>query len=191
MRSLRIFCMLAACSVPALAGTVTLMSPAGVPIVPPVETGNGASAGQAAPAVASSNGRWIAFVSAATNLVPGQTDTNSANDVFLRDRVNGTTVLVSHQPGLLASTGNNVSDQPSISDDGRWVAFASTATNLVTGQTDGNFTRDVFLYDRTTGQLILLSHASASATTAANNTSENRSWPPAVPWSPSAAPPPT
>lgn len=172
MKTLRIFCLLAVCSAPVLAGTVTLMSPAGVPLVPPVETGNGASLGQTAPAAASSDGRWIAFVSAATNLIPGQIDTNSANDVFLRDRLNGTTVLVSRLPASPAATANGASDQPSISADGRWVAFASAATNLVTGQTDGNFVRDAFLYDRTTGQVILLSHASGSATITSNNLSE-------------------
>lgn len=172
MKSLRMFCLLAVCSVPVLAGTVTLMSPAGVPIVPPVETGNGASLGQTAPAAASADGRWLVFVSAANNLVPGQTDTNSANDVFLRDRVNGTTVLVSHVSGSSTATGNGLADQPSISADGRWVAFTSTSTNLISGQTEGNFVRDVFLYDRTTSQVILLSRASSSATTTANNLSE-------------------
>jgi len=172
MKILRIFCLLAVCSTHAMAGTVTLMSPAGVPIVPPVETGNGASLSQPPPGAASADGRWIAFASTANNLVYGQTDTNSANDVFLRDCVNGTIVLVSHLPGSLTATANGASDQPSISADGRWIAFVSAATNLVSGQTDGNAVQDVFLYDRTTGQVILLSHAAGIATTTAGKVSD-------------------
>lgn len=172
MKRFGFLCLLAVCTAPVLAGPATLMSPAGVPIIPTPETGNGASVGQASSAAASADGRWIAFASAATNLVPGQTDSNSANDVFLRDRVNGTTVLVSHLPGTSATTANGASDLPSVSSDGRWIAFVSSATNLVTGQTDGNFVQDVFLYDRTTGQVILLSHTSGSATTTASGLSD-------------------
>jgi Tol biopolymer transport system component len=94
----------------------------------------------------SGDGRWVAFVSYATNLVSG--DTNLVADVFVRDRLTGTTELVSldsaGNPGNQAS-----SERPSISADGRWVAFESWATNLVPGDT--NLVPDVFVRDLLTG----------------------------------------
>jgi Tol biopolymer transport system component len=103
-----------------------------------------ANGGSGLPAL-SGDGRWAAFRSEATNLVPG--DTNGTRDVFVRDRRAGTTERVSVATGGLQ--GNGVSDFPSISGDGRWVAFESEATNLAPGDTNG--TRDVFVHDRQTG----------------------------------------
>jgi len=93
----------------------------------------------------SANGRFVAFASFAANLVPG--DTNGTLDVFVHDRVTGTTERVS-----VASDGtqaDGLSALPAISDDGRFVGFASDASNLVLGDTNG--TRDVFMHDRLTG----------------------------------------
>ena len=90
----------------------------------------------------SSNGLHVAFASTATNLVPG--DTNFDTDVFVRDLSAGTTVRVS-----LASDGTEANDdsyKPSISADGRYVVFASSASNLVAGDT--NNATDLFLHDR-------------------------------------------
>ena len=80
----------------------------------------------------SADGRFVAFDSVATNLVPG--DTNGAADVFVRDRQTGTTRRVSVGPGGVQ--GNDVSVTPAISADGRFVAFESLATNLVPGDTN-------------------------------------------------------
>ncbi|HEY0501050.1 MAG TPA: hypothetical protein VGD48_35265 [Kutzneria sp.] len=92
----------------------------------------------------SADGRYVAFTSSATNLVPG--DTNRANDVFVRDRQTGAVTRISvDSTGLQA---NNSSGSPSISGDGRFVVFTSDATNLVAGDT--NKARDVFLHDLTT-----------------------------------------
>ena len=93
----------------------------------------------------SGDGRFVAFQSFAANLVAG--DTNGVADVFVRDRQTGTTERVSVSSG--GAQGNGFSFDPAISADGRWVAFASTATNLVAGDTNG-FT-DVFVHDRQTG----------------------------------------
>jgi WD40-like Beta Propeller Repeat len=93
----------------------------------------------------SSNGRFVAFVSTASNLVPG--DTNNAEDIFVRDLVAGTTELVSVRTN--GTQGNSSTTATSISASGRWVAFSSFATNLVSGDTNGLF--DVFLHDRTNG----------------------------------------
>jgi uncharacterized membrane protein len=90
----------------------------------------------------SDDGRYVAFDSRASNLVDG--DSNGASDVFVHDRQTGATTRVSVKTD--GSEGNNDSDRSTISADGRFVAFASYATNLVEGDT--NATKDIFLHDR-------------------------------------------
>ena len=92
----------------------------------------------------SADGRCVAFESAASNLVPG--DTNGCRDIFVHDRHTGTTTRVS-----VASDGaqsNGPSSLPSISADGRFVAFSSWSSNLVPDDTNG--CGDVFVHDRET-----------------------------------------
>jgi Tol biopolymer transport system component len=93
----------------------------------------------------SANGRYVAFYSQSSSLVPG--DTNSSNDAFVRDRVTRTTTRVSVDSSGVE--GDLDSYSPALSADGRFVAYVSDATNLVSGDT--NFRRDVFLHDRTAG----------------------------------------
>jgi hypothetical protein len=93
----------------------------------------------------SADGRYVAFHSWASNLVPG--DTNNTYDIFLRDRLLGTTELISvSSDGIV---GDGFSQWISITPDGRYVAFDSWATNLVPNDTNG--TRDVYVRDRETG----------------------------------------
>ena len=87
----------------------------------------------------------MAFHSLATDLVPG--DTNSRTDVFVHDRQTGLTTRVSLGPGGRQS--NDHSADPTISGNGRFVAFRSFASNLVPGDTNG--VEDIFLRDRQTG----------------------------------------
>src|SRR5262249_6096298 len=90
----------------------------------------------------SADGRYVAFQSEATNLVTG--DTDGVSDIFVHDRITGTTVRVS-----ISSTGvqgNGYSSLASISSDGRFVAFQSEASNLVSN--DFNGAEDVFVHDR-------------------------------------------
>jgi hypothetical protein len=90
----------------------------------------------------SADGRYVAYYSSASNLVAG--DFNGVDDVFVRDRLNALTVRVS-----VSSSGgaaDQVSYGGSISGDGRYVAFVSSATNLVAGDTNGMW--DVFVRDR-------------------------------------------
>ena len=93
----------------------------------------------------SADGRYVAFWSFASNLVPE--DTNEEPDVFVYDRQTGTTERVSI--GLEGEEANGDSGGPSLSADGRHVAFWSEASNLVPGDTNGY--RDIFIYDRQTG----------------------------------------
>jgi hypothetical protein len=95
------------------------------------------------PADISGDGRYVAFESRATNLVPGGTNQTTWQHIFVHDRDTGTTSLVSaDSAGNDADTG---SGDPTISHDGRYIAFTSYATNLVTGDT--NATYDVFVRD--------------------------------------------
>ena len=94
------------------------------------------------------DGRFVVFASAASNLVPG--DTNGVGDVFVRDRSTGVTERVSvGRKGVQGDGDSNflgISTAPAISDDGRYVAFKSDASNLVRG--DRNGLTDVFVRDR-------------------------------------------
>jgi Tol biopolymer transport system component len=93
----------------------------------------------------SADGRFVAFSSAAPDLVAG--DTNNLIDIFVHDRMTGQTTRVSvDSTGAQAMGGN--SSAPAISADGRFVVFGSLATNLVAA--DGNGVQDVFVHDLTT-----------------------------------------
>lgn len=114
------------------------------------------------PAV-SGNGRYVAFVSTAADLVRG--DTNGRSDVFVRDRKTGTTTRVSVAPdGAELAEGGYA---PSISANGRYVAFSSQADNFVTGDTNQEY--DVFLHDVRRGTLARVSVDSDGAQTAGDD----------------------
>jgi Tol biopolymer transport system component len=128
----------------------------------------------------SDDGRHVVFSSVASNLVPGDTEVcgslpsvpHSCSDVFVHDRITGETTLVSVDSAGNQSTGDPVwgwgSSAGSISADGRYVAFTSSATNLVPGDT--NQMGDVFVHDRLTGDTTRVSVDSAGGE--ANNPSE-------------------
>ncbi|OQW95337.1 MAG: hypothetical protein BWK79_02825 [Beggiatoa sp. IS2] len=102
-------------------------------------------------AAISADGRFVAFTSTAANLV--KNDNNDSSDLFVYDRDTGKIECVSiNSKGRF---GNASSYDPTLSADGRLVAFASKATNLVTGDT--NRVDDVFVYDRDTAQITRVS----------------------------------
>ena len=126
--------------------------------------GNGPSFGSSI----SADGRYVAIKSWATNLVIG--DGNNEADVFVRDRdVDEDGIF--DEPGQVSTVrisvdsngaeGNGPSIKPAISADGRYVAFESWASNLVTGDTNGQ--EDVFVHDRQTGRTLRVSVASDGA----------------------------
>jgi hypothetical protein len=114
------------------------------------------------------DGRWLLFTSAATDLVPGQTDGNSATDVFLFDRSNQSTILISRAAGASTTTANAAATGRAISADGRWIVYVSQSTNVLAGLTDANANLDVFLFDRVNASTTLISRAAGSATNTAN-----------------------
>jgi tricorn protease-like protein len=111
----------------------------------------------------SANGRYVAFASMASNLVSG--DTNNAMDIFVHDRQTGETTRVSVATGGAQANGGSMF--PSISGDGRYVAFSSYASNLVSGDT--NNAMDIFVHDRQAGQTTRVSVSSGGVQ--ANNES--------------------
>jgi Tol biopolymer transport system component len=103
----------------------------------------------------SPDGRWVVFSSDATNLVSG--DTAGHRDVFLHSLDGGQTTRISVGPGGIQANGP--SRAPGVSAAGARIVFASTATNLVAGDT--NAVSDVFLFERSTSTLIRLSEPAA------------------------------
>ena len=111
--------------------------------------------------VISADGRYVAFASAATNLVAN--DSNEAQDIFVRDRQAGTTKRVSVSSSGEQAAGGDVpfSSNPSISSDGRLVTYTSQATNLVANDT--NDVADVFLYNQQNASTTRVSVSSQGA----------------------------
>jgi len=140
-------------------GTTTLVS---------VNTNGWSGNGGSRNSTMTPDGRFVAFVSAATNLMPG--DTNGIPDVFVRDLQAHTTTLVSvgaTSPNSAYSLGS--SESPEITPDGRHVAFYSTATNLVAGVST---TGEIYVRDLTAGSTIWASagaHAIFQSVTGGTN----------------------
>jgi Tol biopolymer transport system component len=120
----------------------------------------------------SDDGRYVAFASLASNLVPS--DTNTAQDIFVRDRQTGETTRVSVDSSGVEANGGNI--HPAISGDGRYVVFASYASNFVPG--DPSAHSDVFIHDLVTGETQVVSVNDAGQR--GNGASWNTAEPPAV-----------
>ena len=110
----------------------------------------------------SDDGRYVVFMSRAP-LATGDSATceylgedGNCPDIYLRDRIGGSTTRVSLVPG--GGQPNGASHNPKMSGDGRWIVFESEATNLVSG--DFNGVTDAFLFDRLTGAMSRVSVAS-------------------------------
>jgi hypothetical protein len=115
-------------------------------------TGEQADAASENPVI-SAQGRFVAFQSAAASLVPGGQEPSTINQIYVHDRLTGLTERVSVNDR--GQSGDSHSRNPSISSDGRYIAFQSEAGNLVLD--DNNEAADVFIRDRLTGHTILAS----------------------------------
>ncbi len=111
----------------------------------------------------SADGRYVAFESNASNLIAN--DTNNCKDIFVYDRINDTIDIASVNPnGIL---GNGTSSYPSISGDGRYVTFQSSASNLIAN--DYNGYDDIFVYDRINNTINVASKDSSNYLGIANS----------------------
>ena len=155
------------------AGVAVAVAGAGVASAAPGETtlvsratGAGGVAGNARsgfPAL-SADGRTVAFASLSTNLT--RDDRDRQEDIFVRDVVANTTILVSRASGTAGVKGNGRSDDAAISGDGRRVAFASRASDLT--RSDRDRSPDVFVRDLRSGTTTLVSRAGGRAGPKAN-----------------------
>jgi len=116
----------------------------------------------------SADGRYIAFSSSGENL---SAEDAAYNDVFVRDLATATTTFVSRATGAAGAAADLESYAPSISADGRHVAFESGAANLSAEDLDTSSSRDVFVRDLDTGVTELISRASGAAGPAGDNSS--------------------
>ena len=137
-----------------VAGTTTLVS---------VSTNGGPANGASTDPVMTPNGRFVAFISRASNLVPG--DNNGIPDVFVRDLTAGTNYLVSVGASLASGNPNLTMATPSITPDGRYVAFFSQATNLVP-TVPATSQGEVYVCDRVAGTTIWASTNAAAIVSA-------------------------
>ncbi len=115
----------------------------------------------------SADGRFVAFSSWASNLDPD--DTDRPDDVYVRDLQTNTTTLVSRASGAAGAKGNGASVGASMSADGRFVAFRSSASNLDPG--DNDTIPDVFVRDLQTNTTTLVSRGSGAAGAKGSNSS--------------------
>jgi Tol biopolymer transport system component len=147
-----------------VAGTTTLISVN--------SAGTGTGNGQSFRGVISADGKFVAFDSRASDLVG--TDTNFSLDVFLRDLLAGTTSMISvNNAGTNSARGVSmlsIVGRQAISDDGRFVAFESTANDLVA--VDTNEAPDVFVRDRQAGTTMLAS-VNGAGSDSGNSVSDN------------------
>lgn len=127
--------------------------------------------GESTVAGLSADGRFVVFTSGAPSLTGGAADAQ----VFLYDRTTGLNQMVSHAAANPLAAANDSSQATAISADGRFVLFTSQATDLVAGQVDGANTDDVFVYDRQTGVVELISHDAANPLATARGTARTLS----------------
>src|SRR5262249_54080482 len=138
----------------------------------PTTLASGNSSSSKTPQSLSADGQYEVFTSSAEDFIGNDTN-GSTQDVFLRDRTAGTLTLVSRAAG--GGSANNTSDQAVISADGRYVAFRSSATNLdVTGVNSSSGNSEIYRWDRTTGQIILIS-VNSGGTNGGNNNAQDPS----------------
>ena len=120
----------------------------------------------------SADGRYVAYETTQTDLVPGQVEAAGQSNpihVFLYDRVTNTSTLVDHNASSLVTTGNQGVGQAIISADGNSIVYTSEASDLVANEVDTtSFADNVYVYDRISGTNTLVSHAVGTPATTAN-----------------------
>jgi Tol biopolymer transport system component len=157
MRScVRLWTLLAIACAALVPGADTVASPGSTERVSVDSAGTEGDGGSSLPAI-SADGRYVAFESVATNLLPNATNVcydshgrqYNCTDVLVYDRQ--TRLIEQANVDGAGNQANNWTNLPSVSADGRYVAFQSDAANLVPGDTNGQ--RDIFVHDRDTGAM--------------------------------------
>ncbi len=120
----------------------------------------------------SGDGRYLFYQSNVPNLIAGQVnDPPTATNLFVYDRVTGTTALVNHARGN-PTRNNGAASEALVSRDGRFAAFTGSSIDLGSGHTGGvSAGTNAFLYDRAADSLSLVSHAQGQPTTPADASS--------------------
>ena len=131
----------------------TIAAPIAPELISAAAGGSGGGDGRSGGSSVSEDGRWVAYWSDATNLVPGAT--GGYRHVYLHDRETGTTTRVTE--GANGDSNGYYSYAVAMSRDGRYLAFSSAASNLVDG--DDNGSDDAFIYDRDAGKVTRASEA--------------------------------
>jgi hypothetical protein len=144
----------------------------GTMLLGPLTDGSGSGSGGGIPSpsnnAVSTDGRWVVFKTAVATIEPDGWDTNGVDDVFLLDRQSNFAGRVSFSSFSGNGEANGPSDYPSVSADGRFVTFASAATNLVPDDTNGHW--DVFVFDRVALTTSLVSRRTNDALIDADST---------------------
>jgi Tol biopolymer transport system component len=113
-----------------------------------IPAGGGAANGDSFGPSLSGDGRFVAFWSQAGNLLAGPADGDNTTDVFVADMQGAQPAIIKTSVNVNLASGNGDSRFPSISRDGRLVAYDSLATNLDVASSDTNGVRDIFITDR-------------------------------------------
>ncbi len=119
----------------------------------------------------SPHGRYVVFVSEATNLSPQAASTPPTEEIYVRDRATHVTTLISRAAGPSGAPANGPSGDPSVSLDGRHVVFSSVATNLVATPTASPAVREVYLRDLNSDETTLVSRGEGANGAVANGDS--------------------
>ena len=121
----------------------------------------------------SANGDFVAFVSLATNLLAPGAPVPAGQQIYVRDRQTGLTSLVSVDNNVAPNPGNGVSSAPSISADGRYVAFVSLATDLLAPGVPAVAGQQIYIRDRQLGQSFLASQDNTNTNVAGTGGASN------------------
>src|SRR3954452_3140149 len=134
------------------------------------QAGAGANGNSVTPSI-SASGRYVAFASRADNIAAG--DPDSQRDILVRALETGVSTLVSRAGGANGTAGNGISLDPSISADGRYVAFASNASNLTADPTGSSL--QIFVRDRVANTTELVSRETGAGGAPGNGFSSHPS----------------
>lgn len=124
----------------------------------------------------SGDGRFVVFHSEASDVAEGVVDNNVSGDAFFYDRMLDDTLLLSRSARDSLRTANASTGAVAMDAQARYILLWSDATDLVDNLDDSNRTSDVFLFDRTSGHMTLLSHAHGDPA----RTADAGSWPVAI-----------